>query len=358
MNIAFRADASTIIGSGHIMRCLSLALYLRNCGCRCIFVCRAFENNLNKYIVDQGFETIALGKPTENVDRNDHSTWLGISEDDDVLEFIKTSSNISFDWVIIDHYGISARWESVVRQLAKKVAVIDDLANRKHDCDLLVDQNLGRSPDSYDELVDQHSIKLIGPKYALLRDEFSSLRAKALKKRSAYKGEDLNILISYGGADLHNLTTKTIECLINYNLSKFINKLLIVVGPQFYYEAELKRALEKNYLDYELIVNADNMAQIMTLADVCIGSAGSSSWERCCLGLPSICIIAAKNQTLIAENIEKHSAGFKLTKNKINLDLIKNLYKIFNKNTYQDIVKASSRICDGQGVTRVGDLLL
>jgi len=194
LKILIRTDSSVQIGTGHVMRCLTLADELRERGAEIVFVCRDFAGNLCGY--------------TEG--NLKHAAWLGADWQTDArqVEEIIKDFNTHPDWLVVDHYALDERWERYLRSYVKKIMVIDDLADRPHDCDLLLDQNFYENLESrYDGLAPSGCKKLLGPKYALLRPEFREER-KNLRKRDGYVKR---IMIFFGGSDPTNETTKALE---------------------------------------------------------------------------------------------------------------------------------------------------
>ena len=174
MTIIFRTDASLLIGSGHVMRCLTLADELRLRGSNVMFICREHPGNLIDLIKDKGFTVAALQQPkTEYFMTPEdvaHAAWLGVSWKNDATDTIPILGKTKPSWLIVDHYAIDCRWENMLRHHVGKIMVIDDLADRSHDCDLLLDQNLYQDMETrYNHLVSNSCLKFLGPKFALLR---------------------------------------------------------------------------------------------------------------------------------------------------------------------------------------------
>jgi UDP-2,4-diacetamido-2,4,6-trideoxy-beta-L-altropyranose hydrolase len=180
--ILIRTDASVQIGTGHVMRCLTLADELRGRGAEVIFVCREFDGNLCGYIEEKGYivHRLPVSDATEQGDQNieiglKHTAWLGADCQTDVEQVEEIIKDLESppDWLVVDHYALDERWEECLRSYCKKIMVIDDLADRPHNCDLLLDQNFYENLESrYDGLVPPQCKKFLGPKYALLRPEF------------------------------------------------------------------------------------------------------------------------------------------------------------------------------------------
>jgi len=188
MRLVFRTDASLTIGSGHVMRCLTLAEALRTRGAQCFFVCREHPGNLLELIRKRGFEACALhlntscaAAATVDAERpTAHAAWLGAHWRTDAAQTLAACGGSDVDWLIVDHYALDARWEAELRPACRKLMVIDDLADRNHDCDLLLDQNLVAESDArYQQRVPPGCTLLLGPRYALLQPLYRELRPQA-----------------------------------------------------------------------------------------------------------------------------------------------------------------------------------
>jgi UDP-2,4-diacetamido-2,4,6-trideoxy-beta-L-altropyranose hydrolase len=304
MNVVFRTDASLDIGIGHVMRCLTLAQALGDRGATCRFICREHAGNLLDLIRERGFEAQAL--PTQVVSQKNivqqdkigdnfiaHAAWLGTDWKTDAKQTKEAIGDEVIDWLIVDHYALDVRWESILKPHYQKLMVIDDLADRPHDCDILLDQNLGRTEQHYAALVFTHCKVLVGPQYALLRPEFSKLRKYSLDRRATPKLK--HILITMGGVDKDNATGQVLAAL-NGSALPTDCRITVVMGPHAPWLTQVGNQAEKLPWSTEVLVNVDNMAKLMADSDLAIGAAGSTSWERCCLGLPTMLVILANNQ--------------------------------------------------------------
>lgn len=298
--VIIRTDASTRIGSGHVMRCLTLAEELRDAGAEVSFISRMHPGNLNKLIRENGFSCHELseapvGKLNEQYfpdARSEYESWLGVSQQQDARETIEAIGDRRAEWLIADHYGLDEEWETRMRPHAAKIMVIDDLADRRHDCDLLLDQNFFSNGEKrYDKLVSPACTKLLGPKYALLRKEFREARMN-LRERT---GEVKRVLVFLGGADPDNITGLAIEALSDSELLHL--QVDVVIGLQNPNREKIERLVQAR-TGMKLHIQVTNMAELMSNADLAIGAGGSTHWERFCMSLPSIIITAAPNQSL------------------------------------------------------------
>ena len=305
--IVFRADASTTIGSGHITRCLSLAEELRKKGAEILFICRELPGNMCTLVESRGFEVKRLSPPSSEAtvlldeDNPPYANWLCVKWTQDAAE-TTTAITEPIDWLVVDHYALDFRWEKTVRAFAKRILVIDDLADRVHDCDLLLDQNYYENPeDRYNGLVPRASRMLLGSRYALLRDEF--LRAR--QQLAPRTGKMERILLFFGASDANNDTLKALQGI--HGLTEKGIAVDVVSGINHPCRQSVKNFaanLPKVYChDY-----VNNMAELMSAADLYLGAAGTTTWERCCLGLPSLVISSARNQIEPIRSLERTGA--------------------------------------------------
>jgi UDP-2,4-diacetamido-2,4,6-trideoxy-beta-L-altropyranose hydrolase len=355
MKIAFRTDASNKIGTGHLMRCLALADEMKKQGAEIQFISRNLPSHLFDLFSEKGIAVYPLNTfpKQEPIDDLAHSAWLETSQVDDAEATVKALANHLWDWIVVDHYSLDKRWEMAVRPCCKKIMVIDDLADRQHDCDVLLDQNYYSDMQiRYVDKVSSYCKILLGPRYALLRHEFKDLR-DLLKPRT---GEVKRVLLFFGGVDAENYTSEAMQAIAELKVSLQVD---VVIGSQH----PNREQIEKTCIDYGFVchVQTADMAKLMAKADLAIGAGGSASWERCCLGLPALLIAVAENQINIAKAL--HSVGaccYLGKKEAINSGSIK--YAI-NKLLEQPeqlrffSMRAFSLV-DGLGVSRVSKMLL
>ena len=305
MKVVFRVDSSSQIGSGHLMRCLTLAQRLvKEKNADVLFVMRDLDGNLINLIEDKKYRVVVLTKSKKDENLKGYAEWLTVTQEHDAQETIDVVSQEIVDLLIVDSYAIDITWERIIRPYVKKIMVIDDLANRKHDCDILLDQNFYENKDiRYDGLVPVNCKLFLGPQYAILREEFYEVR-KRLKKRD---GDIRNILVFFGGVDLTNETKKTLEAIIK--LGREDININVIVGQGNPHKEEIKRICDGfSYMQYFCQVN--NIAEFMNEADLSIGAGGTTIWERCFLGLPSIVIAVAENQIVGCKDLDEYGAIF------------------------------------------------
>jgi len=356
MKIVFRVDASIQIGTGHVMRCLTLAKELKQKGNEVLFISRNLNGNLFDLITREGYQVFCLQThhKMENNCENKHAQWLETSWEIDAEETTQIiKKNIGkADWLVIDHYAIDYKWENELKDYSKYIMVIDDLADRKHKCDLLLDQNYySNMYKRYHQLVPTNCKLLLGPKYALLRDEF--IENRKILNRNNRKLQ--NILVFFGGTDPTNETLKTIRA-----LNKIENKLNIdvVVGASNPKKREI-REITKRMENTTFHSGIDYMAKLMVKADLAICAGGTTTWERYCLGLPAILIAVAFNQIEICEAISELEIDRYMgeSKNITELDIINAVADIHHLNRKQS-VEIALKTVDGWGKFRVIEEIL
>jgi len=279
MRVAVRTDASLTIGTGHVMRCLTLAWMLRKRGAAVFFVCRERSGNLCDLIEEQGFAVIRL--PALDA----ATPW---QEDAMETRVAIESQGGRVDLLVVDHYALDARWEQMLRPLAGRLFVIDDLADRSHACDVLLDQNLHDAPDSrYRDLVPASTRVFVGPRFALLRPEFDAVAAR-LRDQGLQR-----LLVFLGGTDPSNEALKLVLAL--QGLGADAPLTTIVLGPTNPHAESVRQAAQG--MDRVSVIGATKrMAGLMDEADLGIGTCGGAAWERCALGLPALVVVNAENQ--------------------------------------------------------------
>lgn len=360
MKVAFRVDASLEIGSGHVMRCLTLADSLRNAGAQCHFISRKHSGHMLELVRQHGHLVTALLTGDTFFETNAsmekipiHETWLGCDWSIDAKQTAGILAEWRPDLLIVDHYAIDQRWEDAVAPYYEKLLVIDDLADRFHNCDLLLDQNLGRQIEDYAEIVPDCCQVLAGPNYALLRPEFLAMRGYSLARRQS-RPVFRELLVTMGGVDKLNATSQVLLSLKNCNLPKNC-RITVVMGLNAPWISSVQQLAIAMPWQTDVVVNVSDMAQLMANSDLNIGAAGSTSWERCCLGLPALVVILADNQTAVARHLEDSGAVscFKLS-DLLSQKMHNSLLEVIQlPERLSAMTHRCSVIVDGLGVTRV-----
>lgn len=298
MRVFFRVDASRVLASGHVTRCLTLARALAAGGAECRFACRALQGHMIEHIRRAGYDVVPLPAPpaTRSLGVDPR---LGVSEVEDARDTITALGSWRPDWIVVDHYALARAWEASVRGHCSQLMVIEDYVNRPHACDLLLNQNLGvRAGDYAPSLLPLGCEVLAGTAYALLRPEFAHARSEALarRQRSATGGR---VLVTMGGVDPDNATGRVIDALSRSALPANWSTT-VVMGGQAPHLEHVRAQIADLSLNVRLEVDTAEMARLMVEADLAIGAAGTTSWERCVLGLPSVILVLADNQVVLA----------------------------------------------------------
>ncbi len=362
MKFAFRTDASLQIGTGHVMRCLTLANALRERGADCRFICREHPGNLLHLIREQGFEAVALpgesserGYPPKAVQSDlAHAEWLGADWRTDAEAARAALGGVKVDWLVVDHYALDARWEAAMRPNCCKLLVIDDLADRIHDCDLLLDQNLVADMERrYDGKVPHHCGRLLGPQYALLQPEYAELHPRIPPR----EGPVSRVLIYFGGADRDNQTGRALAACLS--LGRQDIALDVVINPNSPH-ADSIQAQAQGKGQVTLHSHLPSLAPLMVRADLAIGAGGATSWERCCLGLPTLVITIAENQKPIAEELHQQGLVQWLghASEASEQSIANDLATIFDKDLPSAWSEKCQQFADGLGADRVCSVLL
>jgi len=354
--VAFRFDASARIGTGHFTRCLTLADALRQRGAQVAFVCRHLPAHLASLLAAKTYDLRMLDNAASrpiSSGSSVYSDWLGVDQTDDAQAAVRALSGQRWDWVVADHYALDAVWEKCLRAVADRVLVIDDIANRQHCADVLIDQN--HYPDMmrrYADKVPAHCQLLLGPTYALLRGEFGRLHAE-VRPRS---GPVRRALVFFGGVDGGNYTEVAVHA-VGEVVSSGLH-VDVVIGAQHPSRQKIEAECYKYRFDCH--VETTRMAQLMAAADLGVGAAGSATWERCCLGLPALIISLAENQTDIARGVDLCGAGMYLgTQDVVALPVLRDAIQtlLHDASRRESLSRNAYSMVDGLGTSRVCDVV-
>lgn len=345
MIVVIRVDASRQIGSGHVMRCLSLAVKLqKEHDAQVCFIMRQLAGNLFSLVKDKGYSVLPL--PAEQTEQKlaGYEKWLTVPLELDAKETIDKLEAIGpVDLLVVDSYAIDVTWENTIRPYVKKIMVIDDLANRKHECDLLLDQNLYEDMHTrYDRLVPPHCQLYLGPKYALLRDEFYEAR-KTIRQRN---GTIQNILVFYGGVDATNETGKALHALEKIRNADSVT-VNVIVGAGNPCKGEIEKCCLK-HSNWHFYCQVSNMAEFMNQADLMLGAGGTTTWERCFLRVPALVTAVAENQIESCKYLEKSGIIEYLgISNEVEEEQIVHAIDAFNQYTFNRFINAVNEIYQG-----------
>lgn len=353
MNVAFRTDATSRIGTGHFMRCMTLAKELQRYGVNIRFVSRDLPQYLRDMLEARGMELAPLESGVITCPAGDlaHSHWLSATQEQDAQATKQALSGREWDWLIVDHYALDARWESALRQSAGRIMVIDDIADRYHDCDVLLDQNLyADMQERYAGKVPAQCRQLLGSRYALLRDEFRESR-KQVKQRG---GPVERILVFFGGMDADNYTGRAIAALAKLGIGARVD---VVIGMQHPCREQIEAQCKSH--GYHCHVQTRRMAELMAQADLAIGAGGSAMWERCCLGLPALSVCVADNQRKqIADAAEQGLIYGLFSDDDLTSALQRHIGAILENEALRKLIsRTAMQEVDGIGVNRVAAVL-
>ena len=294
MNVFFRTDASSKMGQGHVMRCLTLADDLRDGNATVSFICREHDGDLCDLIEGRGYAVSRLPASSASVrgqDRADHATWLGVAWEEDASQtsMALEAAGVNADWLIVDHYGIDYRWEKALRACGPDIMVIDDLADRPHDCDLFLDQNYYGNPSRrYDGLLESYCTRFFGPEYVLLRKEFRL----GVIGRGRERWPRNRLFLFFGGSDGTRQTEVAMDAVLGFDPSLPMDVIVNSSNPRAV--AIAHRCEKLPHVRY--FKQTDRMAELMADAMLALGAGGIATFERLYMHLPSIVVAAADNQ--------------------------------------------------------------
>lgn len=342
MHILIRVDASLDIGGGHFIRCLMLAKALSKKGYAVTFASICLPEYFLKILQNERFNYLNLGGAEVSLSCLDEVT--------DAKNVTRLSESRVWNWVIVDHYHLSSIWESELRPIAKKIFAIDDLANRNHDCDLLLDQNY-EDDSRYTPIVNQDCELLLGPKYALINPELLNYK-KLLKTKEVKK-----VLIFFGASDSGNLTGKIFDILSGDEFKHLY--VDVVYGIHYQFLDNIKNMVSTRGRA-KLYGAQPHLGKLMKRADLSIGAGGVSNWERLCIGLPSIVIATAQNQVKISKHLGKIGLIRYLgdSMDISDFDILSALRDLCAENHLAEVQAECQELCDGLGVSRVVERMI
>ena len=336
-NIIFRLDAGPNIGVGHIMRCITLAVEMKNIGFHVLFVMSFRVSSVDGLLLENNIDAKYLSLSSDI-----------LSEFDDASLTLKIMSDFNPDIVVVDHYRLSGIWDSMIKPATNMLVVIDDLADRTHNCNFLIDFSIGRHSSDYSGLLNDDCELLLGSSYCLLRPEFLKIRKSAIHKRSITNKVE-NILISFGGTDHLKLTNVILKTLIDI---RFSGRISVLISNVCEWIEELKSKINAHQ-NVTIYIDTPDVACLMKDADLAIGALGVSSWERACVGLPCISVATAENQNRNAHFLKKSGAIILATQESLPSDVMHFLNDKHVLEIWKKLSRESVKLIDGLGVYRV-----
>lgn len=359
MNVAVRVDAGPVIGTGHWMRCLALARALRQRGASVCFLSRDPPPALGALLATFGIglEVLPSEPPLARADPVGpaHAAWLGCDPAADARATVACIARRfgTADWVVVDHFGIDARWHRLLRPATRRLMAVDDLADRALDADLVVDQGYRFDAQDYAPHLSAAARVLPGVGHALLRDEFASLRESARERRLS-DDPVTRVLISFGGVDGGNLGAHVLRALARDPSPEL--EIDVVAGAASQGDDALGRAAAGHPHRVTISRGVSDMARRMAQADVAFGACGFTSWERCCLALPAIVVAVADNQRAPAAALARTGAAWVVA---ADADDMAGAFASAWRRLRDDadlrarMAAAAAAACDGRGTTRV-----
>jgi UDP-2,4-diacetamido-2,4,6-trideoxy-beta-L-altropyranose hydrolase len=353
--VCFRVDGSDKIGSGHISRCLAFADFLKKKKIESFFIIRNFNGNFATEIKKKGFRVFKLKKKKKKVKKKiNHKIFfyknsLQQTEEIDALDTLKILTKIKPCLVFVDHYGISEVWHRIIKSYKYKLVVIDDLADRKYYCDLLIDSTHKRKKSDYKNLINSNCQLLLGADKSFIKDEFLLIRKKSFKK-NLNNIKIKNILITMGNSDPLNTTFFVVRSILKSPLNNLTINILL--GKSYKFKKSILKIINKDNKNFNLINYTNKISEYALKADFAVTTPSVTSLELMTIGLPMGVIINAKNQNEIAKNFEKDKVMInfglrkKLTFKRFTSSLVNIL---FDYKKCHNMIKAGTKICSGKG---------
>ena len=356
MKVIFRVDASNAMGIGHLVRCLTLAQALSDSGAQISFICRELDGNLIALLHEKALPVTVLPAPKiqSKTPGKNYANWLCVTQEVDAEETIEALNNEKPDWLIVDHYGLDIEWENRLSPYISNLMVIDDLANRHHKCDVLLDQNYSaEGVRRYENLVEDNCKILVGPRFSLLRSEYADYR-RSMRTRD---GQIRNVLVFFGGSDQQNMTGMALDALSHPEFL-YLNVDIVIGTNNTNCDSIEQQVLQRAHTTLHRF--RPHLADLMVQADLALGAGGTTTSERLCLGLPSLVVSIAENQIPSCKSL--HSSRFIEYlghQDKINTtDLVNGITnKIENPSELVNMSLAGQNLVDGLGTVEIIDTL-
>lgn len=352
MKFAIRADASLAIGTGHVRRMLALAHALRACGGDISFVCRDLGIDTGTMVRAEGFAHIQLAAPsfdhTVTVGRIGHVAWAGVSQDVDATQTLLALADLSPQWVVVDHYSFDATWHRTVRSaLGCRIAVVDDLADRELECDLLIDHNYCENHSAkYAGRIERKAHVLGGPRFALLGPEYADVKPRVVVDTVSSIG------IFMGGVDANNVTSTVLNALDELEFQKPLEVVTTSANPNL---SKLQRRASQR-LNTSLVLDLPSLVDFFGRHDLHIGGGGGATWERACIGAPTLGIAVARNQleSLIPMAFKRCLVAVDMTEDKNPTAVAEAISALCSDHELRhDLAKNAQQLVDGRGAVRV-----
>lgn len=331
-----RVDAGPVIGLGHLSRCLTLASSLTARHIQVSFVCSRSEPRYYALLDAQGFRTHWIEQTDE---ANDASQTLAA---------IATEAPSAF---VVDHYALGLAWERLVSETGRPRVVIDDTAERRHECEILVDPNLHPEPTPYAGKVLPETQLLLGPDFALIKPIY--------RRVARVRGQTVSqprIIVYFGGTDPYGLAPLTAEAL---SQQQFAHTRVDLVLPPLTYKADVQQ-LREQFPTCNFIEGGANLVDLVDAAELAIGAGGVATWERLCAGLPSLLTAVADNQVVSSRRLgHLQVADYLGPADAISAQLLaeRTLTLLRSSRRREAMSRAGMSLVDGLGSERVADMI-
>lgn len=363
-HILFRADSGLTIGTGHVMRCLTLADALRAEGAEATFVTREHHGHVIPTITERGHKVVILpAAPSQPYGAHPapppHADWLEADWRADAVATRAALEETGARWLVMDHYALDAQWQDAALLRDVSLLVLDDLADRPHSADVLLDQNAGRAAQDYVGLVPANCDLRIGPAHALLRPEFARLRPEALTRRAALT-RPKTLLITLGGIDKDNAISHILHALAEAPAAQDLG-ITVVMGVSAPHLDAVQERAAAIPMPFEVAAGVSDMGARMMQADLCIGAVGSTAWERCALGLPTLQVVLADNQRAAAQAMAARGLSLALPEPEapgFARALAAGLERLSDTDHYRAMACAAAALTDGGGAERLAARLM
>ncbi len=357
MRVLIRVDASDRIGWGHARRCLALACELRRCEAAVAFVSRAMDDALAAEGRRSGIDVLAFSAAIAKRLRTDDARTEDLLSPEAQAADAEETLRLSHEWggadvAIVDNYGLGEIWERAIRGSVRRIVVLDDLANRRHDCDVLTDSaGSDRRAQQYSLLTPPGTKLLIGPQYALLRPEFSSFREIVDRNGSLHR-----VFVSFGAVDAAGYSRRAAAVIRGRLPDASID---VIVGPACPHIGNLQEMAAADPAVH-LYVGTPGLVRLMSSADVAVGAGGGTAWERACLGLPSIVSRTAENQSAVVTSLCEAGCAVEVAVDSGFEETLGAALLLLESNPalVRRLGWAGPQIVDGRGVARVRRAIL
>lgn len=336
--LLIRADASAAIGTGHVMRCLALAQAWQDAGGRAVFAMAQSTDAIQMRVSNESCETLVVSGP--------------IASADDLRQTVSFARHQNCEWVVVDGYQVGTEYQKGLKAAGLKVLFLDDYGHSEHYyADVVLNQNLSASPSLYSNRESQTRL-LLGTQYALLRREFNVWRDYERKISSICR----RVLVTMGGSDDGNVTATVIEGLRLAGMAEL--EVTVLVGGSNSHRRGLQDMVARSPVKMQLLEDVSNVGKLMAEADIAISAAGTTCWELCLLGLPSMLIDIADNQTHVAKELHKRGCAIHIGRDIAPETVAEKIKWLFDAVEVRESLSRSSRkLVDGRGATRVVSVL-